>query len=413
MFYTRALRYVPFLLQNVKLLDLSKQKTALFIPSLHYLSNPVFIPVAQKMQGIKKVYLDAEYTMNKKYINDYPAQLKYLSQFFDEVSALEYEVPTTHSSKFTELSELRKKSIDTINAIERVNPDVIILGSDATDVFKICNTFFKRKKIYVIQQSALRPFVEKQYSFKEKLSYLLYKYVLKVPILASNPWIKYTDNSIHFLWSDFFFLNPHKKYIATGNPAWDKVLSAFDGKYGYSSNRNIVCFATQPNFGTIEETIYVEFIEMVKEVIKLYPQLQFIIKVHPRENIEIYKKLFSTEEFDNVHIEKEEPIDKVLDRCFLLITGWSMSGYESIIKGIPVILGNPGNKMDFSYLNPDNMLPVASSLSVFSEEIKKLMQPNGYHEFLKERTKFLKKINTYDEPLSAEKIVESIRKDIF
>ena len=374
------------------------------------MSNPIYIPIADKIQNAIRIYLDTEYKMHSVLVTDYEKKIDSLKAHFDKVDYIPEKMNANNNkSKVDELFGLKHKTKRIVSLINKINPDAIILGSDATDVFKVCNTFFAHKKLFVIQQSALRPFVEIKYSTKEKLSYLFYRYILKVPILASNPWYTYKDNATHLLWSDFFCLSAFKKYIATGNPAWDNLISSFEEhKYEYSATRNTICIATQPVQGTEDEQLYNEYIAMIQQCIKHLPEFNFIIKVHPRDNSQRYADIFMNEKVSNVSIVNNESMDSVLDRCFVLVTAWSMTAFESAIKGVPVVFGNPNFGKDLTTINSSNILPVADTAEVLENNIRLLTQKGGYQNFLDIRNNFLIKINTINTPTSAQTIAKII-----
>jgi UDP-N-acetylglucosamine 2-epimerase len=275
----------------------------------------------------------------------------------------------------------------------------------------VCNTYFFDKKIFIIQQGSMLRAKELKYSLRDKVSYLIHRYGFQIPIFSFNPLQAYKINAIHLLWSDFFYLNPKVLHHSTGNPAWDKLLVNFivdHSDYSFSDKRNKVCFTTQPLYQVIGEDNYNEFMTLMKSGIKKLDGFGVIVKVHPREDIERYEKEFSKEEYPNVEVIKNVSLEKVFEQCFVIITGWSATSYEAIAKGIPVILINPDNKQDYSYRYPPNSISLATNSDDMISEIKKLTLPNEYNNFLKQRTNFLKKVNTNTDGTSAKAIAQII-----
>ena len=161
---------------------------------------------------------------------------------------------------------------------------------------------------------------------------------------------------------------PEEKFLVFGNPEFfsrEQILSNLDpkkihDKYSIPEDKKIILFATSKmqryyNFyGKLnyDEQVWEQLLENFGSNNKYY----LILKPHPDENIDVYKKILSKYNIENVKI--------INDNLFELI---SMSSIVISIISTVIIdalcLKKPVMKIDFGFTNPiyDNVEPLSSS----------------------------------------------------
>ena len=96
----------------------------------------------------------------------------------------------------------------------------------------------------------------------------------------------------------------------------------------------------------------------------------------------------------------------------MLITGWSMTAYEALVLGVPVIAINPRSIFNYKNRYPDDSVPVAASLSELNGLYSDICSPNHLNQFVDERNKFLIWNNTYADNRSAYRVAQIIKKTL-
>jgi len=144
------------------------------------------------------------------------------------------------------------------------------------------------------------------------------------------------------------------KLIVTGNPAYDElyyrmikrntlIKSKVCKDLGLAIDKKIISFLTVPKTDTsalveVNETEF--YLETVLRGVKDFPELQLIIKVHPYDDIEIYKNyLYNYYPVikNKISIVREYNIFDILETSDAVIITDSTSGLEALILEKPLI----------------------------------------------------------------------------
>lgn len=123
----------------------------------------------------------------------------------------------------------------------------------------------------------------------------------------------------------------NESIINVGQPRADIVPII---KKNYTRNKKQVTFFSQPQPDKEERYLAAKsFIETAKN----FPNLIFLIKLHPAEKDDIFTSLINNSDVDNVKIEKTKDTYQLLAESGITITCYSTVGVESLYFGTPFI----------------------------------------------------------------------------
>jgi hypothetical protein len=185
---------------------------------------------------------------------------------------------------------------------------------------------------------------------------------------------------------------PSSSVVITGQPRYDRLVMSdriysrekFCATLGLDPHRKIVLVATQPI--PMRET----FIRSVLRALKNFQEAQVIIKLHPGENDEAYKKVVEEENVRVKMLSKSSDTIEALYACDLLVAAFSTVITEALVLGKPAVTLN---------LTAEDPVPYYKevTLRVDKEEdlapaIRKALYDEKTREKLKkERKKFISK----------------------
>lgn len=396
---------------------MQKSKT-LFIPALTYLSNKLFIPILPHLKEMEAVYLDCDYALNKEYSKNYAEELKLIRQTFDNTEIIitndKYNLSADQGIFNSTRYYLKKRDYNkkTIRSIKNINPNLIVLTSDQTDTFKLVTNYFNHIPILILQQGSLANAENLPPSFKKQLRHYLFKMLFRYPTLANSKSI--AAGNLHYAYWSKFWNAPTEHSINlyfTGNGALDTDILKGNTKLeqAFTSKEELnLLYTTQPissiHGSKISESVH----QMVLDYVIQNPEINLKVKVHPRENEDFYKKYFNNKSIANIEVTKEAPLVSLIEESDIMLTAWSMTSYQSVALGVPVISLNPDNLFDYSKRFPGQCIPQVSNLLKLQNAIKFITSREGYAHFITERKSLLKIINTSDDGQSSMRIANLI-----
>ena len=135
---------------------------------------------------------------------------------------------------------------------------------------------------------------------------------------------------------------PPSNVVVTGQPRYDKLVMAnriftreqFCAKSGLDAHRKIVLVATQ---GWSMREI---FMRIVLGALKKIPEVQIVIKPHPRENSDVYRRAVDEQNVKAVILPRSSDIVEALYACDLLVAAFSTVITEALILGKPAVTLN-------------------------------------------------------------------------
>jgi len=398
-----------------------KNRKILFIPALFYLSNKLFLPIVQYLRDSETIYLDCDNALNKKYSKNYDEEIELIKNTFDRTEIIitsdEYDSSADQNILSSLNHYLKKRSYNkkTLNSIRNFNADLIVLTSDKTDTFKLITNYFNHIPLLIIQQGSLAKTTKSHTGLRKQIRNYLLKNFFYYPTLADFKTI--SGKNLYFaFWSRFWndTSTDAKNSYFTGNGALDDDILNGNKKLNYPfqlKQKLMVLYTTQPiavNHGSAKsDSIH----QMVLDYIIQNPAVNLTVKVHPRENEEFYKEFFSNKDIgiENVQVSKDVSLDSLIEGSDILLTAWSMTSYQTVALGVPVISLNPNNVFDYSKRFPGKCIPQVSNQEELQEAIQFLLSQKGHQNFISERKNFLKIINTYDDGQSSKRIAKLIK----
>ena len=142
---------------------------------------------------------------------------------------------------------------------------------------------------------------------------------------------------------------PPEKIFITGQPRFDIIWQKQSNpngqiiaELGVPEEKGIIVLATQP---FVEPRIWTEqqreqLVQAAVSAVKEFPDKQLVIKLHPDESIEKYRKILTNIGEDKAIICRDVNLYELLNAGELLMTGDSTVGLEAMLLDKPVIVVN-------------------------------------------------------------------------
>lgn len=184
-----------------------------------------------------------------------------------------------------------------------------------------------------------------------------------------------------------------ERIVVTGIAHYDRIFQRNSeqdketlSRLKIDPGKRIVVFAT-------EATSFQETSAMIKGVIECVLKLEdtlLVIKVHPREEIELYQKIAESYHNPRIHVVRDMDLYALLSSCQLLIAQFSTTGLEAMMFDKPVVTINL-----FGQAEPVPYVREGAALGVYRyEDIepairKALFDMEIRHRLKEQRTKFV------------------------
>ena len=209
-----------------------------------------------------------------------------------------------------------------------------------------------------------------------------------------------------------------KKILEVGDLRYDRLSSAKLNKLkqktleGMGLSREdkvflLISFRQNPRIPLNEKK---RFFQLCYQAVKIISGAKLVIKPHPTERIETLKQQVGKWGLTNSLItnnQEFELIDLLSISQATLLT-WSMSGFESLLAGVPVVVVNPTGK------NYDDIIPYVkdqgAQLAVSSEQLNSILNKlsdNAYkQQWVNQGKQFVSSYIKIPDGLAAERIVK-------
>lgn len=406
------------------------KRKIVFIPYLYYLSNELFFSIVRKFTKYETMYFNTKECGHERF-NEKGIKKNAILNYFDSYCEVNFvlEPPCKKLNRikrfFKTINDNRKyiKNIDYI--LDKIKPIAIISGVDKFYSMRICNQWAKENNIPVFIIQPCIVYFRKN-NFRNKVKYLLYNKILNIPIYDKQTcYGNENKNNYLFLWGEYlkkYYRNKeiYNNIYVTGNPLFDKYFIE-KGKESIELykildipfSKNIITICTQPLGDKEKKSDYNKRIDIYKNLI-LDKDYFFIIKIHPRENIEKYKELFIDINRDNYRIVKDTNLHLLFKIAGVVISYQSTTLIESIAAGVPIIIFKQDNKHKDELPNYfENEIGLkASTLEGLSVQIKKCFTKEHRKEFKIKCESFIKSRLYSHDGKSGERIVKKIEEII-
>jgi len=179
---------------------------------------------------------------------------------------------------------------------------------------------------------------------------------------------------------------PPNAVVITGQPRYDRLAISdeiysrenFCTRLGLDPHRKIILIATQPI--PIRET----FIKSILRGLKNFPEIQIVIKPHPGESDEVYRRAVEEENVKVKMLSEGADTIEALYSCDLLVAAFSTVITEALVLGKLVVTLNLSDEDLVPYykgyvlkVNREQDLPPAIRKALYDEKTKENLRRAG------------------------------------
>lgn len=138
---------------------------------------------------------------------------------------------------------------------------------------------------------------------------------------------------------------------------------------GLEENKKMVIFSSQ----ALQEEINRKPFEAIYSVMERFPEVQFVVKLHPDETKKLHEEMFRKFGVKNVTIVKDVNLKKLLLACDLLINIYSTVGIEAMCFGKPLISVNVDNLPEKFFPKKGSGIFIVKTRSELENAIKSVL----------------------------------------
>ena len=253
-----------------------------------------------------------------------------------------------------------------------------------------------------------------------KFGYLFFNELLNIPLFRrQDTFGNERPENYLFLWGNDFKncykgQKIEKNIYVTGNPAFDPILNKETigkEKLGFNvpKDKPIITICTQILDGILDKKDIKDIEELYRDIINGNPGMHFIIKIHPRQDADYYKKTLNGLKGKNFTIVKHENLYNLFKISDMQISVASYSSFEAVVYGIPIILVKRNLITYFDHFNNEIELR-ANTLGELDKQLKKCLTKEYKEEFEIKRKKYLESKLGYLDGKSGERVTETLEK---
>ncbi len=408
------------------------KKKIVYIPSYYYLSHPVFFNIAKSARGkFHNVYFNTKEPFFAKF-NKKGIKIEEVKKYFDEYYEVDESLLTAWDetdSKFKKFRKVIKNSKDLYNQLEKqlnlLDPDAIVTATDMGEyVNRMCNAWAEKNNVpFIIVQPSFFD-SKREMGLIDKFGYLFFNKLLNIPLFRrQDVFGNERPKNYLFLWGNNFKncykgQKIEKNIYITGNPAFDPILNRRSiednlDKLGFNvpENKPVITICTQMLDEHLDEKNIRDTENLYRNLIKENPNFYFIVKIHPRQGVERYKKILDDLGGDNYTIVKKEDLNSLFKITDVQVSVASYSSFEAVVFGIPIILIKRNLTDFFDHFNNEIELR-ADTPEELSKHLKKCLTKEYKEEFKIKRKKYLESKLGYLDGKSSERVVKDIEKII-
>jgi hypothetical protein len=411
------------------------KKRVVYIPDYHYLCHPLFFNIAKNAKDMfQNIYFNTKDPLfaitNKDGIKQ-----EELNMYFDEYHELNDPLTLSNLADFENKLEKYRSVISFIarfrafrirleKQLEMLKPDAVVTATDMGGyINRMCNIWAERNKVpfIIIQTSFLEvDLINIKTKLKNQLCYLLFNKLLNIPVFRRQHFFgnERPENYL-FLWGDAFKnyykgLKIEKNISITGNPAFDPIIKGESIEKGdddigidIPNDKPIVIICTQILDGLIAEKDIREIDNLYRTVIKENPDLYFVVKIHPRQDLKRYSKIFDGIPKSNFTIVKNIDLYSLFKVADVQVSVSSYSSFEAVVFGIPIVVVKKDLITFFDHFNDEIELR-ADTAEVLGKHLRMCITKEFIDEFKVKKDKYLKSRLDYIDGKSGERVVEKI-----
>jgi len=351
-------------------------------------------------------------------------------KWFDEY----YEINVDYNDKSSKLKRLQRflenrKYISNIkNALSEIKPAAIITTSDMSYSARISRQWASKNNVsLIIIQPSFLNFGESNYNYNlnHRIKYLLFNKILNIPLYRRQTLFgNENKNNYLFLWGDYFkkFYRDKEVYnniFITGNPVFDKYLVSHEKEdsslrkiLNIPSGERVVTICTGGFVEVYDSDAFTKLLDIYKQTIVNNEDLFFVVKVHPRKNLEKYNTSFEDLNTNNYKIIKNINLYDLYRITDAQVSVMSYSSFEAVVFGIPIVLVNLRIRVSPLDFFNDEIELKANTPKELSKHLRRCLTEEYKNEFRLKRKKYLESRLGYLDEKSGERVVEKVEKII-
>jgi len=378
----------------------------LFSSSSLYLTYPQFKSLIPELGDFKKILLNVNELLTHK-LDDDCIKEKNVTQIFD----IYIKMRTKKEIRFDSLKSYGNYKKSLTEYLYKINPDAIISGSDLAVSDRVMFSWCNKKNIpfIILQPSFIEGFPEK-YGLKKIIKYIIINKIFGLPVFRKhNLYGNECQKSYLFLWSKYFIKNPKRKNLfILGNPAFDRLFKNFSIERKLK-NTILICTENLP-LHVFGKQIIDKVNNIILKAVISKPEITFYIKVHPREPIEKYKKIFPKSKFPNVIVVKNQDLYELFNLSDIQISVASFTSFEAAAVGLPIITIRPDNNIKvFDHFKQEIDIRVTDTEEIV-DAINLSLSDKYWNRFLVKREKYFRKMLYSIDAQSSKRVAAAIRK---
>jgi UDP-N-acetylglucosamine:LPS N-acetylglucosamine transferase len=207
------------------------------------------------------------------------------------------------------------------------------------------------------------------------------------------------------------------KIFTVGNPKFDDIfyikydINKIYNHFNVKKDKKIVLFLTQAfvEHGLWTEKQRDEFTLSIVETVKEMSEIQLIVKLHPLENVDVYKKIFTKMLNEITICQNEVNLYELINASDVVMSVASTASLEAMILDKPIITLNLNGGPNYIPYVEDG-----TSIGVYNKEdlvpaIKDALYNEGIRKKLeKERSKYVYEYAYIQDGKASERIVDLI-----
>ncbi len=283
----------------LKRFQLPTKPTILFVPTYDYLSESLFMFFAEKLTEYHTVYLNNEEFQPMKRKEELVNCFSEYVEVSTNIKAKTCDIPII--SECQQAFKLMYHQFKLRKAILSRNPSIIVVPSDLTVVFGMIKKLCRKRKIpVVVLQCAFFDAKTAPVPIASATPSLFIRFkMLVAQVLSLKPrqtnWGYEFDKSIVFVWGKKFaeYFSPQRDVRVVGSHIFhetrvcsEKQLTKDDVGLPFET---VVCVCTEAFDSVVSGEEYHKLYRLYAEIIRQNPHVGFLIKVHPREDMQKVK----------------------------------------------------------------------------------------------------------------------------
>ena len=402
------------------------KRRIVYVPTYWYLSDPVFFNVVRCARDrFCNIYFS---TMNPA-LHGYDERKRHeVRKYFDEYheigDRLFWDLPNTPSLLGKSIRLLKgivtgfKAKLE--KQLDGLRPDAILTTSDLGEgPARIIHAWAERKGMpFIVIQPSFINLRRVRQTLRHRLYYLLFDKILRFPLVTRQGVFGDESQRDHlFLWGEYFrkcyeALGIERNFYLTGNPAFDPILNgetrSDDPGIDLPQGTPVITICTQPLETLIGERGVREVDGFYRFAIADNPDVYFVIKLHPRNDIERYRREFADLDATNFTIVKGTDLHSLFRTSDVQVSVNSFTSFEAVVFGVPIVLVDPqGITRDPDFFNNEIELR-ANTPEEFSRHLRRCLTEEYKELFKPKRETYLQPRLGFLDGRSGERVVQKI-----